>query len=252
MEQLIKQTTMSSREIAELTGKEHKNVLSDCDKLNESYNKLGLAEISAGVYYHPNTGNQQHREMLLTRMQCFDLLTGYRTDLRIKVNRRWEELEIKQRQQQQIDFSDPDTVLMLAQNWKEERQKRIEAEQKIEADKPKVLFVESFETSKTTISVGDMSKLIRQQGISIGQNRFYDWLTEHKYLMCRKRWSVKKQCYKNDYMPTQKAADLGVFYVIERTVTYNIDEPPIIKHTIKITPKGQTYFINKFLTEKVA
>lgn len=84
---------MSSREIAEITGKQHKNVIRDCDKLNESYEKLGLLKIEQGYYTHENTGNQQHRECLLTKIQTMDLMTGYNTELRIKVNRRWEELE---------------------------------------------------------------------------------------------------------------------------------------------------------------
>lgn len=84
---------MSSREIAELTGKLHKNVLRDCDKLNEHYEKLGMLKIEQGSYTHESTGNQQHRECLLTKMQTMDLMTGYNTELRIKVNRRWEELE---------------------------------------------------------------------------------------------------------------------------------------------------------------
>lgn len=90
---------MSSREIAEITGrKQHRNVMRDCDKLNESYEKLGLLKIEQGSYTHESTGNQQHRECLLTKMQTMDLMTGYNTELRIKVNRRWEELENKQLQ----------------------------------------------------------------------------------------------------------------------------------------------------------
>ena len=114
-----KEPTMSSREIADLTGKRHDNVLADCDKLNESYSKLTLPEISVGVYFHPNTGNQQHREMLLTKMQTFDLMTGYSQELRIKVNRRWAELEEKERQQFVIPktFSE---ALMLAAKQQEQ------------------------------------------------------------------------------------------------------------------------------------
>jgi hypothetical protein len=84
---------MSSREIAEITGKQHKNVIRDCDRLNDSYEKLGLLKIEQGYYTHENTGNQQHRECLLTKIQTMDLMTGYNIELRIKVNRRWEELE---------------------------------------------------------------------------------------------------------------------------------------------------------------
>ena len=84
---------MSSREIAELTGKQHRNVMRDCDKLNEHYETIGMLKIEQGYYTHENTGNQQHRECLLTKMQTLDLITGYNVELRIKVNRRWEELE---------------------------------------------------------------------------------------------------------------------------------------------------------------
>lgn len=91
--ELFNQKKMSSREIAELTGKRHDHVLRDCDVLNVNYQELALPKIGEGLYTHPNTGNQQHREYLLTKMQTMDLMTGYRIDLRIKVNRRWEALE---------------------------------------------------------------------------------------------------------------------------------------------------------------
>ncbi len=122
--------TMSSREIAELTGKEHKNVYRDCEVLNNYYVKMGMLKVENTPYIHPQNG-QQYREFQLTKMQTLDLLTGYRIDLRIKVNRRWEELEKKEQQRQaqpQIDFSNPDTILMLAQNWKAEQDKRIALE----------------------------------------------------------------------------------------------------------------------------
>ena len=68
--------TMSSREIAELCEKEHRNVCRDIEKLNLEYEKLGLLKIEQGYYTHPNTGNQQHREFLLSREQSIDLITG--------------------------------------------------------------------------------------------------------------------------------------------------------------------------------
>ena len=85
--------TMSSREIAELCNKEHRHVLRDIDNLNETYEKMGLPKVGQGYYTTPNTGNQQYREYLLTKEQCIDLITGYRADLRIRINRRWQQLE---------------------------------------------------------------------------------------------------------------------------------------------------------------
>ena len=91
-------TVSDSCKIAELTNKEHRNVTADCDRLNESYRKMGIAEISA-VNYKAENG-QTYRKYLLTKMQTFDLLTGYSQELRIKVNRRWEQLEKNQMRSQ--------------------------------------------------------------------------------------------------------------------------------------------------------
>jgi phage antirepressor YoqD-like protein len=233
MIELFNKTTMSSREIAELTGKEHRNVLADCDKLNESYGRMGLAEISAGVYTHPNTGNQQHREYLLTRMQTLDLMTGYRTELRIKVNRRWEELESKN----QLDFSDPDTVLMLAQNWQQERKRRLEAETKVTEQAPKVLFADAVATSDRSVLISELAKVIKQNGFDIGQNRLFQWLREYGYL-----------CSKGEYynQPSQKSMEMGLFELKKTTIT-KPDGSVIVTTTTKVTGKGQIYFINKFL-----
>ena len=88
--------TMSSREIANVTGKQHSHILRDCDKLNECYEKLGESKIGSSYYTAEQQGSKKYKQYLLTRIQCFDLITGYDTELRIKVNRRWEELEKQQ------------------------------------------------------------------------------------------------------------------------------------------------------------
>ena len=229
---------MSSREIAELTGKRHDHVLRDCDILNESYEKIPLPKIGEGYYTHPNTGSQQHREFLLTRMQTFDLMTGYSIELRIKVNRRWEQLETKQ-----LDFSNPDTVLMLAQNWKDEQTKRIAAEIQIKADAPKVLFADSVTASSTSILIGELAKILKQNGIEIGQNRLFEWMRKNGYLISRVGTDFN--------MPTQRSMELGLFEVKETAITHS-DGHISISKTTKVTGKGQLYFINKFLKKEAA
>lgn len=112
---------------------------------------------------------------------------------------------------------------------------------------PKVRFAEAVTGSDTNILMRDLAKLICQTGVNIGEGRLYDWMVEWKYLIRTKRWSHKKQRYDNDYTPTQKAADLKVFYMVENVIT--VGDSSFIKHTIKITPKGQEYFINKFLKQ---
>ena len=90
--------TMSSREIATLCDKEHRHVLRDIDNLNQTYEQMGLPKVGQGYYTTANTGSQQYREYLLTKEQTIDLITGYRADVRIRINRRWQELENQQPQ----------------------------------------------------------------------------------------------------------------------------------------------------------
>lgn len=113
-------------------------------------------------------------------------------------------------------------------------------EAKAAEDRPKVLFAEAVETSHTSILVGDLAKLLKQNGVDIGQRRLFDWLREKDYLM-------KSGSSKN--MPTQKSMDLKLFEVKERTIN-NPDGSVRITKTPKVTGKGQTYFINKFLGDE--
>lgn len=108
---------------------------------------------------------------------------------------------------------------------------------KIAADKPKVLFADAVETSKTSILVGDLAKIIKQNGVDIGQKRLFDWLRQNGYL-------IKGGSSKN--MPTQTAMNKGLFEVKETTIT-NPDGSIRVTKTTKVTGKGQQYFINKFL-----
>lgn len=111
---------------------------------------------------------------------------------------------------------------------------------KIEQDKPKVLFADSVASSDSTCLIGEVAKLIKQNGVSIGQNRLFDWLRQNGYLISRKG---------TDYnMPTQKSMELGLFEIKERTLN-NPDGSIRITRTPKVTGKGQQYFINKFLSE---
>lgn len=104
-------------------------------------------------------------------------------------------------------------------------------------DRPKVLFAEAVETSHTSILVGDLAKLLKQNGVDIGQKRLFKWLRENGYLM-------KGGASKN--MPTQKAADMKLFEVKERAIN-NPDGSVMVTKTTKVTGKGQTYFVAKFL-----
>lgn len=137
-------------------------------------------------------------------------------------------------------LQDPDTMIRTLQALKEEREKRLALERKIEEDKPRVLFANAVEASHTSILVGDLAKLLRQNGVQIGQNRLFQWLRDNGYL-------IKSGSSRN--MPTQYSMERGWFEVKERTISNPDGSIRIIK-TPKVTGKGQQYFINLFLGGK--
>ena len=139
-------------------------------------------------------------------------------------------------------LTDPDTIIQLATTLKEERAKRKALEAQAEADKPKVLFADAVATAKTSILVGELAKLIKQNGVDIGQNRLFAWLRENGYLIRRNG---------TDYnMPTQRSMEQGLFEIKETSIT-NPDGSIRVNKTPKVTGKGQGYFVNLFLGERV-
>jgi len=138
------------------------------------------------------------------------------------------------------DWNSPEKVMARALRIADKRLKMLE--DKVEADRPKVLFADSVTASKSSILVGEMAKLLKQNGMETGQNRFFETLREKGYLIKRKG---------TDYnMPTQKSMELGLFEVKERTINNPDGSSRIIK-TPKVTGRGQQYFINKFLETEV-
>jgi anti-repressor protein len=140
------------------------------------------------------------------------------------------------------DFNSPEKVMARALKFAEQRLNVLQvenAQQKhmIETQRPKVLFADSVESSETSILIGDLAKLIKQNGHDIGQNRLFEWLRNNDYL-------IKSGERKN--MPTQKSMDMKLFEVKERTVS-NPDGSIRITKTPKVTGKGQIHFINTFL-----
>lgn len=137
-------------------------------------------------------------------------------------------------------LTSPDFLIQLATQLKEEKEKRLAAEKQIEMDRPKTIFADAVSASHTSILVGEMAKILRGNGVEIGQKRFFDWLRENGYLIRRKG---------TDYnMPTQRAMELGLFEIKEGSYV-NGSGVNIITKTPKITGKGQQYFVNKFLTD---
>ena len=138
-----------------------------------------------------------------------------------------------------------------AKRWIEEQKALKETQKQLEIAKPKIVFADSVASSETTILIGVLAKIIKQNGVEyltvegkpkpMGQNNFFKWLRENGYLISRKgdSWNT----------PTQKAMDMGLFEVKEST-TPNPDGSVRITKTTKVTGNGQQYFINKFLNQE--
>lgn len=123
-------------------------------------------------------------------------------------------------------------ALLVARRQIEER------DRKLTEAAPKVLFADAVTASKTSILVGDMAKLLKQNGVDIGQKRLFRWMRENGWLIRQKGASWN--------MPTQRAMDMGLFAIKEAVVTHS-DGHISVNRTVKVTGKGQVFFINKFL-----
>lgn len=137
-------------------------------------------------------------------------------------------------------LDNPDLIIKMATRLKEEKEKNKELEDKMKENKPKIIFADSVETSKNTILIGELAKIIKQNGVDIGQKRLFTWLRDNGFLIKREG---------TDYnMPTQKSMELELFEIKETAVTHS-DGHISINKTPKVTGKGQVYFINKFLKD---
>jgi anti-repressor protein len=135
-------------------------------------------------------------------------------------------------------MNDPDSWIKLLTALKEERQEKERLQLQVAQDKPKVVFADAVSVSDGTILIGELAKILKGNGIEIGQNRLFERLRQDGFLIKRKG---------TDYnAPTQKAMELGLFKVKETAITHS-DGHVTISKTTKVTGKGQQYFVNYFL-----
>ena len=139
-------------------------------------------------------------------------------------------------------LTNPDFIIGLCQRLKEEQAKTQHLESRVQADAPKVLFADAVSVSSSEILVGDLAKILNQNGVDIGQNRLFERLRNAGFLM-------KQGTSKN--MPTQLSMEMGLFRIKE-TVINKPDGSVLITRTPKLTGKGQLYFVNYFLNGKEA
>lgn len=134
-------------------------------------------------------------------------------------------------------LTDPDTIIKLATSLKQERAKREEAEKQLKEAEPKVIFADAVSASDNTILIGELAKIIKQNGCEIGQKRMFEWMRNNGYLIKQKG---------EDYnLPTQRAMKMGLFRIKKTAITHS-DGHVTVSRTVKVTGKGQQYFINKF------
>ena len=245
MENLVEiknnQVITSSRQVAECFGKEHKNVLRDIENIIIQGGMLNFEHTQ--MFYkttYTNKQNKQQYPIYLMNRDGFSLLvmgfTGKEAlQWKIKYIEAFNamEQELLQSKKQLPNFDDP---VAAARAWADAVEARRQAQKQIEADKPKVLFADAVATAKTSILIGELAKLIKQNGYDIGQKRLFNFLREKGYLIKRKGIDYN--------MPTQKSMNLGLFEIKERTINHT-DHVEIVK-TTKVTGKGQIYFINLF------
>ena len=227
---------LDSREVAEMVGKQHKNLLAD---IRGYVSGLAELKIQPGVFFQENTyldaNNQARPCYLITKKGCEFIahkLTGIKgTEFTAKYINRFHEME------EVIQNHVPKGQELIALAVLEAN-KLLEAQRvQIEEMKPKAIFADAVSSSKTSILVGDLAKILKQNGVDTGQKRLFEWMREQGYLM-------KSGSSKN--MPTQKSMELGLFEVKETTIN-NPDGSIRVTKTTKVTGKGQQYFINKLL-----
>lgn len=144
------------------------------------------------------------------------------------------------------DWNTPEKVmaraLRIAERELETHKEQVKAlAEENEAMKPKALFADAVTTSKCSVLIGDLAKILRQNGYETGQNRLFEKLRNEGYLVKGKKRSDRN-------MPTQYSMELGLFEIKETTITHS-DGHITINKTAKVTGKGQVYFVNKFLAE---
>ncbi len=245
---LIKQNGIhyaDSRQVAEMTGKRHDHLIRDIEGykaiLDENPN-LGSQNFFIKSNYKVPGNNKTYTCYLLTRKGCdmvANKMTGERGILfTAEYVTRFEQMERQIASASIVPQTLPEALRLAADLA--ERNEQLKLQQT--ADRPKVIFADSVAASQSSILVGELAKLIHQNGTPMGQQRLFIWLRDNGYLIKRAG---------TDYnMPTQRSMELGLFEIKETSITHG-DGHITVSKTPKVTGKGQIYFINKFERERV-
>ena len=227
----------SSRQIAESFGKEHKNVIQAVANL--------VAENSAAIsmFYETTFENRgKQYPMYLMNRDGFTLLamgfTGKAAlEWKLKYIAAFNAMEKQLAERPQLSRAELMAQALIAAHEELEHK-----DAKIAELTPKGIFADAVSASKKSILVGELAKLLCQNGVQVGQNRLFIWMREHGFLI--------RDPKRSDYnMPTQRAVEQGLFEIKETTVVHS-DGHTSINKTPKVTGKGQVYFVNVFLKQR--
>ena len=213
----INNQTMSSREVAELCNKEHRHVLRDIELLNASYEEMALPKVGQGYYTHPNTGNQQHRQFLLNKEQTIDLITGYRADIRIRINRRWQELEAQA------------SAPVIPQSFADALQLAANQARQLELAKPKVLHYDNVVERAGLLNATQVAQKVRLSAVAM--NKVLDELGVYNKAVKRSR--VFQQWFIDKGLGEVKQTDQGYSQAL-------------------FTKRGEAWIIERLVSEGVA
>lgn len=232
---------LDSREVAEMVGKEHKNIIRD---IRGYVKELGELKIEPTDFFteseYTDKSNRKKPCYLVSKKGCEFIahkLTGVKgTEFTAKYINRFHKME-EVIQENVI----PQGKELLALAVLEAQKTIEEKDAQIEEMKPHAILGQAITTANTSILVGDMAKILRQNGVNIGGQRFFEYLREKGYLIKRKGadWNL----------PTQRSMEMGLFEIKE-SVHIDGNGCNKISRTPKITGKGQNYFVNHFLKEK--
>lgn len=242
------QVVVSSRQIAEDFEKEHGKVIRAIEDHVKELIEIGKPKVAYEMFILSSYENRgkQYPEYLMNRDGFSLLVMSFNNtrdvlDWKIKyINafNKMEQLLINAIPSYQI--ADP---IERAKAWIQEQEEKKALEGHIETLKPKALFADSVSASKTCILIGDLAKLIQQNGHQIGQNRLFEILRRNGFLIRKKGYSYN--------MPTQSSMEQGLFEIKETVISHS-DGHTTINKTPKVTGKGQVYFVNKFLKGEIA
>lgn len=238
MNELIKVTLNDSHEPV-VSGRQLHEALGVKTRYDNWFNRMteyGFTEnqdyLVTSIFGHNSNGGRQNKvDHIIKLDMAKEIAMIQRTDKGKQVRAYFIQIE--------KDYNSPEKIMARALLMADKKVHKLEAQ--IEADRPKVLFADAVSASHTSILVGELAKLLKQNGVEVGATRLFSWLRDHGYLIKRKGrdWN----------MPTQKSVELGLIRVKETSITHS-DGHITVNKTPLVTGKGQQYFINKFLNQE--